>query len=90
MNSDQTDVAEFHRAMGQQILPKPSIPSREVIILRARLVTEEFGEFIGALAGAARRVTDRFVSLHHGLVHAYLHLKTGSQTCRLLPTRSKT
>ena len=72
MNSDQTDVAEFHRAMGQQILPKPSIPSREVIILRARLVTEEFGEFIGALTGADEAATERLVSHMHGFVRAYL------------------
>lgn len=62
MNKEQKDVAAFHRAMDQAILPEPGVPSAEVVYLRARLVTEEFGEFIAALSGVdaddAKRLVD--------------------------------
>lgn len=72
MHQEQQDVAEFHRAMDQAILPKPGVPSRDVIALRARLVTEEFGEFIGALSGATADETIRLVLFLHGFIKSYV------------------
>jgi len=72
MGPEQRDVADFHRAMDQAILPKPSIPDHDIVVLRARLVTEEFGEFIGALTGSDDAETERLVSYLHGLVRGYL------------------
>jgi predicted HAD superfamily Cof-like phosphohydrolase len=42
-------VTEFHEAFGQPVLSKPTVPSLERCDLRERLVSEEYGEVIGAL-----------------------------------------
>jgi predicted HAD superfamily Cof-like phosphohydrolase len=51
MNSEQCDVGEFHRAMDQRIESRPTVPSEKIVRLRARLVAEEFGEFLCAITG---------------------------------------
>lgn len=62
MNKEQKDVAAFHRAMDQAILPEPAVPAPDVVYLRARLVTEEFGEFIAALSGVDAADAQRLVN----------------------------
>jgi predicted HAD superfamily Cof-like phosphohydrolase len=47
----QTQVAAFMREFNQPIAPAPSIPSKEVVALRARLVVEEVFEMMEALYG---------------------------------------
>lgn len=43
------DVKKFHEAFGLPILPRPGVPGVDRKTLRARLVTEEYHEFIDAL-----------------------------------------
>jgi predicted HAD superfamily Cof-like phosphohydrolase len=44
-----SDVADFHRAMGQPIATTPQLLPTERIELRARLISEEYNETIAAL-----------------------------------------
>lgn len=71
MNKEQKDVAKFHEAMDQHIGDVPKAPPPGVVHLRARLVTEEFGEFIGALAGVGEYQTTRLVNLLHETVRIW-------------------
>jgi predicted HAD superfamily Cof-like phosphohydrolase len=48
-------VQEFHNAVGQPILAKPSVPSDERVRLRARLIAEEFFEVLEAMFSHADR-----------------------------------
>lgn len=45
----QQQVLEFHRAFGQDIAGIPSSPSGESVVLRRRLIQEEFDELKQAL-----------------------------------------
>lgn len=55
----QSQVFEFHQTYGCPVADSPSVPDKAVVMLRLRLVTEEFLEFLEAhniptgLAGAA-------------------------------------
>jgi len=73
MNKEQRDVEEFHLSMNHGVESIPTVPSQEVIYLRARLVTEEFGEFIAALAGVDDEEKFRLVRFVQGFVRAYFH-----------------
>jgi predicted HAD superfamily Cof-like phosphohydrolase len=42
------DVAKFMKMCGQEVLDSPTIPSKEVLLLRAKLLFEEVKEFIKA------------------------------------------
>lgn len=48
MTPSQKRLIEFHRAMGQPILPAPAVPSDERVRLRLRLIAEEFFELLEA------------------------------------------
>lgn len=49
MRKEQLDVADFHRAMNQGILPSPGVPDATAVRLRGHLVAEEFFEFLEAI-----------------------------------------
>jgi len=49
MTTEQRDVLEWMVAFGQEVLPKPTIPSIEVRKLRAKLILEEALETIKGL-----------------------------------------
>ncbi len=44
-------VEAFHRAMGQPVVEKPTVPSHERVELRLKLIAEEFGELLEACGG---------------------------------------
>lgn len=48
----RSQVMEFHRVFGQAIGSKPEVPSAAVCVLRARLVAEEFCEWLESMYGA--------------------------------------
>ena len=52
MSKLQLQVAEFMRLFDQTIEPAPTVPSRQAIALRARLIVEETFELLEALYGA--------------------------------------
>jgi predicted HAD superfamily Cof-like phosphohydrolase len=46
----QADLVEFHKKFGHLISPVPSIPDKATMLLRTRLIEEEVGELLEALA----------------------------------------
>lgn len=70
---EQNDVHEFHLAMGVPVEEKPVVPTWEVRRLRARLVTEEFGEFIAGMAGLDPQTSKRVVVFLQGYVNGILN-----------------
>jgi predicted HAD superfamily Cof-like phosphohydrolase len=43
------DVRDFHEKFGQPVLEKPTLPTSDRLLLRERLITEEYNELIKAL-----------------------------------------
>lgn len=48
MDKTQKGVQEFHKKYGCMVNYKPTVPDAEVLLLRARLIVEEAGEFMAA------------------------------------------
>lgn len=71
MHREQLDVLDFHAAMDQEVLSTPAVPRPEVVYLRARLVTEEFAEFVAALSGADDAGKERLITFLQEFVKAY-------------------
>jgi predicted HAD superfamily Cof-like phosphohydrolase len=49
--SIRSQVSEFHRAFGQDIADKPSVPDDKTVVLRVNLIAEEFCEMLEAVYG---------------------------------------
>lgn len=45
------DVKKFHEVMGQPVLTTPTVPSIDRLLLRLRLITEEYVELLEAATG---------------------------------------
>jgi predicted HAD superfamily Cof-like phosphohydrolase len=62
MKTNQDRLIEFHRAIGQPILPYPQVPPDDRVRLRARLIAEEFFETMDAMYGVNGRSTPGAIS----------------------------
>ena len=85
-NSDK--VAQFMRAMGQDIREKSGFPDRETIDLRLSLIEEECNELIDAInAKDIKEVADALCDLlyvTYGAGHAFgINLQVGFQNVHL-------
>jgi predicted HAD superfamily Cof-like phosphohydrolase len=67
-------VQQFHNAVGQPVLTKPSVPSDERVRLRARLIAEEFFEVLEAMFGVESHVRAARANIEYAVHDAPVHV----------------